>query len=135
MKFFYLIILSVLTSTISLASVLESTLTSAETIEFRSNGFYYTLESSPKKIHLRGHLINLSFKQKECNRALVPSLHKELKKQLQNQVTTEKHFFSVKLNGKEKKISKTSKLGKFLFNYPNIAKANKRKEAFLCRKK
>jgi hypothetical protein len=39
------------------------------------------------------------------------------------------------LDGNEYKIAKSSDLAKYLYNFPNMAKKNKEKEAFLCRKK
>lgn len=107
----------------------------AETIIFKTNGFHYTLESSLKNISLKGYLIDLNFKQKECNKNLIMSLHQQITTNLNKKVITEKEHHLVTIENKEYKIAKSSDLGKYLFNFPNIAKSNKNKEAFLCRKK
>jgi hypothetical protein len=106
----------------------------AETIIFKTNGFHYTLESSVKKISINGYLIDLSFKKKECNKNLITSLHQQIITNLNKKIITEKEYHLITIDNKEYKISKNSDLGKYLFNFPNIVKSNKKKEAFLCRK-
>lgn len=107
----------------------------AETITFQTNGFHYNLESSAEKITLKGYMIDLSFNQKKCNENLVATLHQQISTNLKKIVVTEREYHLVTIDDKEYKISKNSDLGKYLFNFPHIAKSNKKKEAFLCRKK
>lgn len=114
---------------------MTSAFAKAESIDFKTNGFYYKLNTSQKEISLKGYLIELSFHKKECNENLVKSLHDKITKSLRNKVLVEKDYHLVSLNGNEYKIAKSSDLGKFLYNFPNMAKANKEKESFLCRKK
>lgn len=107
----------------------------AETIIFKTNGFHYNLESSVKKITLKGYMIDLNFNQKKCNENLIATLHEQITTKLKKKVITEKDYYLVTIKNEEHKISKSSDLGKYLFNFPHIAKSNKKKEAFLCRKK
>jgi hypothetical protein len=107
----------------------------ADVIDFKTNGFYYKLKTTPTEISIKGYLIDLSFHKKECNEFLIKSLHETMIKKLQNRVLVDDDYHLVSLEGKEHRIAKSSDLGKFLFNFPNIAKKNKEKEAFLCRKK
>jgi len=119
---------------ITVSILVASSLARGETIEFKTNGFYYNLNTSPEEIILKGYLINLSFKKKECNKNLIYSLHDKTIKSFLNRVLDEKDYHLVSRNGVEYKIAKASDLGKFLYNFPITAKKNKDKEAFLCRK-
>ena len=104
-----------------------------DVIVFQTKGFFYTLNTSPEHLKINGYLINLSFKKQACNESLILSLNTKIVDAFKTKIITENDFHSVKWNTKTYQISKNSKLGKFLFNLPNIIKANKRKEAFLCR--
>lgn len=115
--------------------IISINLAYAETITFKTNGFHYNLESSVKKITLKGYMIDLNFNQKKCNENLIATLHQQISTKLKKKVITEKEYHLVTIENKDYKISKNSDLGKYLFNFPHIAKSNKKKEAFLCRKK
>lgn len=106
----------------------------ANTIIFKTNGFHYTLKSSEELISLQGYLIDLNFRQRKCNKALIASFHQQITKNLKTKVITDKNYYSTTIDGKEYNISQSSDLGKYLYNFPLLAKSNKQKEAFLCRK-
>ena len=102
----------------------------AETITFKTNGFHYNLKSSTKEITLKGYMIDLNFNTRDCNKYLVKTLHEQLITRLKTKVITEKDYHLVTIRKKEYKISKSSDLGKYLYNFPHIAKSNKKKEGF-----
>jgi hypothetical protein len=114
---------------------MASAFAKAESIDFKANGFYYKLKTSQEEISLKGYLLELYFHKKECNENLINSLHDKITKSLRNKVLVEKDYYLLSLDGNEYKIAKSSDLGKFLYNFPNMAKKNKEKEAFLCRRK
>lgn len=79
-------------------------------------------------------MIDLNFRQKKCNKALIASFHKQITDKLKTIVIIDKNYYQTTINGKEYNISKDSDLGKYLYNIPLLVKSNKKKEAFLCRK-
>jgi len=113
--------------------LMTASLVKAESVVFKTNGFYYNLDTSLDEVHIKGYLIDLSFKKKPCNEKLIASLHHTLTNALKKRVLVEEDFHLMTWEKKEYKIAKSSELGKLLFNFPNIAKANKKKESFLCR--
>ena len=105
-----------------------------EILLFKTDGFYYELETSPRDLKIKGYLINLSFDKKDCNEYLIQSFNKMLTDAFKSIITAEDNFHSVELNNKKYKIAKDSKLGMTLYNLPKIIKSDKLKESFLCRK-
>ena len=104
-----------------------------EMILFKAEGFFYTLNTSTEAFKIKGYMIDLSFKKKPCNENLILSLHKKITDAMKKIITTDEKFYFVELNSKKYQISKKSDFGKLLYSLPNIIKANKKKESFLCR--
>jgi len=123
----YIVTIALFLSTLSFAK--------EESLTFKAKGFFYNVQSSLNAIKLDGYMIDLSLNKKVCNKNLVHSFHNQIINQFKNKVISETNFYSVTWNQKEYKISKTSDLGRFLYNLPHIFKANKKKESFLCRSK
>ena len=84
--------------------IISINLAYAETITFKTNGFHYNLESSVKKISLKGYMIDLNFNQKKCNENLIATLHQQIITRLKKKVVTEKEYHLVTIENKEYKI-------------------------------
>lgn len=108
-------------------------ITFAETIFFKTHGLYYKLNISNESFFIQGHLIDLSFVKKDCNKNLIESFNSNLKKELNNKIIDEKDYHLLNFEGKDYKVSKSSRLGSVLYNLPKLVIENKKKESFLCR--
>ncbi len=105
-------------------------------IGFQGRNFYYRTNIDEQQAKIKGSLINLNIKESKCNKHIAKSFHDKLKKHLTTKVIekdkTKAHV--AEINGKVYYLAKESRLGRFLYQMPNIFKSLKKREQIVCKK-
>lgn len=116
-------------------TILISTSVSAKELEVTYGLFNYKVKHSPQEILMTGKGLNLSMKEKPCNKKLIETFSKSIDtmlKRMDKQVSPEKESLKIESDKVKTYQSKTTPAGKFFLSLPESMKKLKIMEDLDC---
>lgn len=120
---------------ILLSSLFISTSVSAKDLDVTYGLFKYHIKYSPSEILMTGKALNLSMKEKPCNKKLILNFSNSIEtmlKRMDKQKTAEKESLSIVYDKEQTYQSKITPAGRFFLSLPESMKKLKIMEDLEC---